>query len=416
MPATTWRPCRCATSIQARQVGPPGISSARANASSRDSKTYPELQSSGRTISPAPWPAASSMRLSIRRTFRSFSPTMGSIWTQAIFTAASSRVFRLLMRVSGVAVLFWRYDSMSGPPARRGVGRAPPPGKSRTGHTAFQGGHVTRCGASARQESGARKPWYTPATSTTRPCHRLCELEDQAGVLPKPPALRTRGSSWGSAHHAPRTGTGSGPGGMPREIDTRVPEVRAAAGAARPGRARTQRWPGTLVVSLVLAAALWASPLILGEYAQQILSQAFSFATPAITVDLLWGYTGVLTFGQSAFFGIGVYTVALALAYYVEGLLATAGAILVAMAFAALVGTAVGWLAFFDRASPIYAAIVTLALPVVFTQIILSGGAYTGSSSGLPIPAPFLSITQWYYIAGGLLLLVAIGAYVFVSS
>src|SRR5256885_8371691 len=46
----------------------------------------------------------------------------------------------------------------------------------------------------------------------------------------------------------------------------------------------------------------------------------------------------------------------------------------------ALIGAAIGWLSFFDRASPIYVAIVTLALPVVFTQVILSGGAYTGSS------------------------------------
>ena len=169
------------------------------------------------------------------------------------------------------------------------------------------------------------------------------------------------------------------------------------------------RWQGILTVTTLLAAGLAA-------YAQQILAQAFFFAIAAITVDLLWGYTGVLTFGQSAFFGIGVYTVALALAYYVEGVLATAGAIVVAMAVAALVGAGVGWLAFFDRASPIYAAIVTLALPVVFTQIILSGGAYTGSSSGLPIPAPFLSVGQWFWISGGLLLLVAVGAYVLVTS
>jgi branched-chain amino acid transport system permease protein len=165
-----------------------------------------------------------------------------------------------------------------------------------------------------------------------------------------------------------------------------------------------------------MAAVLLASPLALDEYAQQILSQAFFFAIAAITVDLLWGYTGILTFGQSAFFGTGVYTVALALAYYVEGTLATAGAILVAMVAAALVGAGVGWLSFWDRASPIYVAIVTLALPVVFTQIILSGGAYTGSSSGLPIPAPFLSITEWFWISGGLLLLVAVAAYVLVSS
>ena len=165
-----------------------------------------------------------------------------------------------------------------------------------------------------------------------------------------------------------------------------------------------------------LGLALLASPLALGEYPQQILSQAFFFAIAAITVDLLWGYTGILTFGQSAFFGIGVYTVALALAYYVEGTAATLGAIAASMLAAALVGAAVGWLSFSDRASPIYVAIVTLALPVVFTQIILSGGAYTGSSSGLPIPVPAFSLTQWYWIAGGLLLLVAAGAHVLVNS
>jgi branched-chain amino acid transport system permease protein len=167
---------------------------------------------------------------------------------------------------------------------------------------------------------------------------------------------------------------------------------------------------------ILLGAALLASPLVLGDYAQQILAQAFFFAIAAVTVDLLWGYAGILTFGQSAFFGIGVYTVALALAYYVEGSLATAGAIAVAIGAAALIGGAVGWLSFWDGASPIYVAIVTLALPVVFTQMILSGGAYTGSSSGLPIPVPALSLTDWYWISGGLLLVVALGAYVLVSS
>jgi branched-chain amino acid transport system permease protein len=171
-----------------------------------------------------------------------------------------------------------------------------------------------------------------------------------------------------------------------------------------------------MVAFILLGAALLASPLVLGDYAQQILAQAFFFAVAAVTVDLLWGYTGILTFGQSAFFGIGVYTVALALAYYVEGPLATAGAIAVAIGAAALLGGAVGWLSFWDGASPIYVAIVTLALPVVFTQIILSGGAYTGSSSGLPIPVPAISLTGWYWVSGGLLLVVALGAHVLVSS
>ena len=101
-------------------------------------------------------------------------------------------------------------------------------------------------------------------------------------------------------------------------------------------------------VVVALLALLAASPLVLGEYAQQILSQAFFFAVAAVTVDILWGYTGILTFGQSAFFGIGVYTVAIALAYYVQSELGTAAAMLGAMVAAALVGAAVGWLSFFD--------------------------------------------------------------------
>src|ERR1700740_500323 len=99
-----------------------------------------------------------------------------------------------------------------------------------------------------------------------------------------------------------------------------------------------------------LGIALLASPVILAEYAQQILSQAFFFAIAAITVDLLWGYTGILTFGQSAFFGTWFYTVASALAYYVEGTLATAGVIGAGMIGAAMIGAAVGWLSFWDRA------------------------------------------------------------------
>src|SRR6266404_7374682 len=201
-----------------------------------------------------------------------------------------------------------------------------------------------------------------------------------------------------------------------RNTDVLTAASRALAGEIISVLGRAHRWPVIFGISVLLVAFLLASPVVLGEYAQQILSQAFLFAIAAVTVDLLWGYTGILTFGQSAFFGIGVYTVAIALAYYVDGTLATAGAIFAAMVGAALVGAAIGWLSFWDRASPIYVAIVTLALPVVFTQIILSGGAYTGSSSGLPIPAPFLSIGQWFWISGGLLLLVAVGAYVLVTS
>src|SRR5712664_21489 len=127
------------------------------------------------------------------------------------------------------------------------------------------------------------------------------------------------------------------PGASESTNDAILPRPKGKLGAV-PGSVTVRRWPAIAGGFLVVAAVLLVSPLVLGDYAQQILSQAFFFAIAAVTVDLLWGYTGILTFGQSAFFGVGVYTVALALAYYVEGTAGTTAAVLGAMAAAALLG------------------------------------------------------------------------------
>src|SRR4029450_709003 len=100
-----------------------------------------------------------------------------------------------------------------------------------------------------------------------------------------------------------------------------------------------------------------------------IMIRAPLLAVLALTVDLLWGYAGILTFGQSAFFGIGAYACALVFSHLGFGagwgLLALLLGIVAAMAVAVLVG----WLAFYHGASPLYGSIVTLALPIVLTQI-----------------------------------------------
>ena len=138
--------------------------------------------------------------------------------------------------------------------------------------------------------------------------------------------------------------------------------------------------------------------------------RALLLAVLALTVDLLWGYTGILTFGQSAFFGIGAYACALVFSHLGFGagwgLLALLLGIVAAMAVAALVG----WLAFYHGASPLYGSIVTLALPIVLTQIVFSGGNFTGSSSGLSgFPTFYWSLETWFWLAGALLVAVTGG-------
>ena len=50
---------------------------------------------------------------------------------------------------------------------------------------------------------------------------------------------------------------------------------------------------------------------MLDTFAVNVLTRSMIYAMLAVTVDLLWGFTGILTFGQAAFFGVGAYATAM---------------------------------------------------------------------------------------------------------
>lgn len=174
----------------------------------------------------------------------------------------------------------------------------------------------------------------------------------------------------------------------------------------------------TAAIGAVTALAVIATaPLYLDTYTVNILIRAFFLAALTMTVDVLWGYTGILTFGQSAFFGIGAYACALVFTHYGFGpgwaIAALAIAILAAMAVAGLIGM----LAFYHGASPLYASIITLALPIVVVQLIFAGGRFTGSSSGLSaFPTYYWDVAVWFWIAGVYLVAVTVTGWLFVKS
>jgi len=185
----------------------------------------------------------------------------------------------------------------------------------------------------------------------------------------------------------------------------------AAVSTLRPDRRHTFGWLAAAVIGLVIA------PWVLPEFAQNTLVRSCLYAVVAITVDLLWGYTGILTFGQATFFGIGAYAAGLVFTHggFSMGLAALAliGGIAISMAVAALVG----WLSFYPGATPLYASVVSLVLPIVATQIIFSGGTFTGSSSGLSGFDSFdFSIQTWLWLSGGLLLATTLAALRFVRG
>ncbi|MDQ6216818.1 branched-chain amino acid ABC transporter substrate-binding protein, partial [Achromobacter insolitus] len=89
-----------------------------------------------------------------------------------------------------------------------------------------------------------------------------------------------------------------------------IPQTLAGGDTGASARAsRGRSLLGLAGLCLVLTAA---GPWLFDTYLLNVLIKALFFAVAAVTVDVLWGYTGYLTFGQSAFFGVGAYAAGLA--------------------------------------------------------------------------------------------------------
>ena len=194
---------------------------------------------------------------------------------------------------------------------------------------------------------------------------------------------------------------------------------RAAALPAvlRPGATRRVDLRALVTGSLIALALVAIGPFLLPDFMVNNLIRAFLYAAAALTVDVLWGYTGILTFGQSAFFGIGVYAAGLIFTHLGFNLEYAALAFGAGVIGAVIVALLVGWLAFYHGASPLYASVVTLVLPIVVTQILYSGGTFTGSSSGLSGFESFqIDLNGWFWISGVYLVAVTAGTWLFVRS
>jgi branched-chain amino acid transport system permease protein len=179
-------------------------------------------------------------------------------------------------------------------------------------------------------------------------------------------------------------------------------------------RVAAPAWRTPITVGIVLLAV---GSVVLPTFLVNNLIRAFLYAAVAVTVDLLWGYTGILTFGQAAYFGIGAYAAALIFTHVGFEPATILIAVGLALGIPAFAGLVVGWLSFYPGSTALYASVVSLAFPIVVTQVIFSGGTFSGSSSGLVGYEVFdLSIEAWFWIVGAALLLAAAAAYVFLKS
>jgi urea ABC transporter permease protein UrtC len=129
-------------------------------------------------------------------------------------------------------------------------------------------------------------------------------------------------------------------------------------------------------------AVLLVVPLVLSSSDASTWAVYLTFAILALAIDLVWGYTGLLTLGHAAFFGAGAYLAAKTLTE-VPAVPDPVVVFVLAPAFCAVLALAIGWFLFSANVSGPYFAITTLIVAIVFESIAGEFVSFLGGFNGL---------------------------------
>lgn len=151
-------------------------------------------------------------------------------------------------------------------------------------------------------------------------------------------------------------------------------------------------------------------PFMVGSFQLSLMSKLLLFGTLAVTLDLVWGFTGILSFAHGIFFTLGGYAAAYYLKLNLSAAKNTYGGELpdfmvwnglktlpwfiaplksFPIAFLAIIGVPAlfayitGSFIFRSKVSGVYITIITLALSSALTTFFISQQAYTGGTNGI---------------------------------
>jgi branched-chain amino acid transport system permease protein len=150
---------------------------------------------------------------------------------------------------------------------------------------------------------------------------------------------------------------------------------------------------GAELVGLAIAALVGIAIMIVVPRAFELdavleITVYLIMAILALSLGLIWGFGGILCFGQSAFFGLGAYTYAISMINLGESTVPLLLSIAVPAAFATLLG----YFIFYGRISDVYLGVITLTVTLILFNSINStagpefhiGAARLGGFNGIP--------------------------------
>lgn len=148
------------------------------------------------------------------------------------------------------------------------------------------------------------------------------------------------------------------------------------------------RDPGFYAVTALGFVVLFVAPAVFDFFEIMQMTQYVVLSVYALSLAYIWGYGGILSFGQSAFFGLGGYTFAIAAINMGD----TTIPLILSFVIPAAFGAALGYFMFYGRLSDVYLGVVTLVVALIFWKIINTtagpeyaiGAARLGGFNGIP--------------------------------
>jgi len=188
-------------------------------------------------------------------------------------------------------------------------------------------------------------------------------------------------------------------------------------------------WASAALSLAVGIALLFGLPGVMDDYTLIEVTIYAVMSILGVSLAFIWGFGGILCFGQAAFFGLGSYTYAIAVMNMGDSTVPFLLAIVVPALFAALLG----YVIFYGRLSDVYMGVITLTVTLILFNLVNStagpewriGSAPLGGFNGIPaIPTlnwpgqqdEVLTPKDLFYVTFTCLLLVYLGLRVLIAS
>jgi urea transport system permease protein len=154
----------------------------------------------------------------------------------------------------------------------------------------------------------------------------------------------------------------------------------------------------------IILIILCLAPLFLSDFRTNLLGKFVAYAILALGIDLIWGYTGILSLGHGVYFGLGGYCMAMylklessggklpdfmswsgqeSMPWFWQPFASAPFAISMAIIIPVLLALVIGYLTFKNRIRGVYFSILTQALSIIFAVLFIGQQAYTGGTNGI---------------------------------